>query len=312
MKFDIIGWGALNVDRLCHVNEFAPSDGETFVNYETKSCGGSAANTIIGIAKLGLNTGYIGKVGTDSNGDMMLNYLKDNNVNCDHLIISEGETGEVIGFVDSTGDRKLYVTPKVNDKISNDEIDRNYINNTQIIHLTSFVGLNDEDPSIQTQIELLEELPSNVKVSFDPGMLYVQRGSEFMEKLIQFTDILLINETELLMMTKKSTFREAVDEVAPKVEILVVKRSIDGSFIKKGDEEYNIGIFNVEAIDTTGAGDAYNAGFLYGLLKDYSLEDSGIIGSYIAAQSTTISGATEAIPYIDDIDIDKIIQTIKK
>lgn len=311
MKFDIIGWGALNIDRLCHVNEFAPSDGETFVNYETKSCGGSAANTILGMAKLGLNTGYIGKVGSDSNGKMMLDYLETNNVNTGHLIRGEGETGEVIGFVDSSGNRKLYVTPKINDTISNGEINREYIKNTKILHLTSFVGLNPEDPSVQTQMELLDELPDDIIISFDPGMLYVNRGSEFMDKLISHTDILLINETELLMTTKKDTLREAVSEISPLVDILVVKRSTRGSFIKKGDEEYNINIFEVDAVDTTGAGDAYNAGFLYGLVNDYTLEESGIIGSYIAALSTTQSGATEAIPFSGDISVEKIIQSVK-
>lgn len=310
MKFDIIGWGALNVDRLCQVNQFAPSDGETYINNETKSCGGSASNTIIGMAKLGLNTGYVGKVGSDSNGKMMLNYLKNNNVNTDHLIISEGETGEVLGFVDNEGNRKLYVNPKINDKISNNEIDRNYVNDTKIIHLTSFVGLNSKK-SINTQMEILDELSSDVLISFDPGMLYVNRGSEFMDKLIEYTDILLINETELLLTTGKKAFEEAVSDISSKVDILVVKRSTKGSFIKKDDEEYNIGIFNVDAIDTTGAGDAYNAGFLYGLLNNYNLEESGIIGSYIAAQSTTKVGATEAIPSIKDIDIQKIIQSVK-
>lgn len=310
MKFDIIGWGALNVDRLCQVNQFAPSDGETYINNETKSCGGSASNTIIGMAKLGLNTGYVGKVGSDSNGKMMLNYLKNNNVNTDHLIISEGETGEVLGFVDNEGNRKLYVNPKINDKISNNEIDRNYVNDTKIIHLTSFVGLNSKK-SINTQMEILDELSSDVLISFDPGMLYVNKGSEFMDKLIEYTDILLINETELLLTTGKKAFEEAVSDISSKVDILVVKRSTKGSFIKKDDEEYNIGIFNVDAIDTTGAGDAYNAGFLYGLLNNYNLEESGIIGSYIAAQSTTKVGATEAIPSIEDIDIQKIIQSVK-
>ena len=311
MKFDIIGWGALNVDRLCKVNEFAPEDGETFIYEETKSCGGSASNTIIGTAKLGLNAGYIGKIGKDSNGKMMKEYLEKNNVNTDHLIESEGETGEVIGFVDNEGNRKLYVTPKINDKISNDEINRNYILNTEILHLTSFVGLNPNDPSITTQFELLEEISSKVTVSFDPGMLYVNKGKEFMDKLISYTDILLINETELLITTGETEFRKAVETIAPKVEILVVKRSTKGSFIKRQDEEYNIGIFEVNAIDTTGAGDAYNAGFLYAYLKGYSLEESGIIGSYVAAQSTTQTGATEAIPNIDEIDISNIIQKFK-
>lgn len=312
MKFDIIGWGALNVDRLCQVNEFAPTDGETFIYNETKSCGGSASNTIIGTAKLGLQTGYIGKIGKDSNGKMMKEYLEENNVNTEHLIQSEGETGEVLGFVDDKGNRKLYVTPKINDKIFNNEINRDYVLNTNILHLTSFVGLNPEDPSINTQLELLEEISSKITVSFDPGMLYVNRGQEFMNKLISYTDILLINETELLITTSEDTFEKAVEKIAPKVDLLVVKRSKKGSFIKKGNEEYNIGIFNVDTVDTTGAGDAYNAGFLYGLIKGYSLEESGIIGSFIAAQSTTKTGATEAIPFINDMNIPEIIQNIKK
>lgn len=312
MSLDIVGWGALNVDRLCQVHEFAPSDGETFIYNESKSCGGSASNTIIGTAKLGLRSGYIGKIGSDSNGKMMKDYLKTNNVNTDHLIEADGETGEVIGFVDDEGNRKLYVTPKINDKICNEDINRDYLLNSNLLHLTSFVGLDEDDPSIETQFEILEEVSSKITVSFDPGMLYVNRGKEFMDRLISLTDILLINETELLITTGEKTFEKAVEKIAPEVDILVVKRSTEGSFIKKDDEEYDIGIFKVETVDTTGAGDAYNAGFLYGYIKGYTLEESGIIGSYIAAQSTTKTGATEAIPNIQDINVKEIIQSLKK
>lgn len=310
MTFDIIGWGALNVDRLCKVNEFAPEDGETFIYEETKSCGGSASNTIIATSKLGLNVGYIGKIGKDSNGRMMKDYLEENNVDTHHLIIDENdETGEVIGFIDKQGNRKLYVTPKVNDKIHNKDIQRQYINDTKILHLTSFVGLNPNDPSIDTQFELLKELSPDVTISFDPGMLYVNRGKEFMNRLIELTDILLINENELLITTGLDDFGKAVEEVSSKVDILVVKRSTKGSFIKKDDYECNVGIFKVDTVDTTGAGDAYNAGFLYGIINNYTLEQSALLASYIAATSTTKTGATEAIPTIDEIDLDEIISS---
>ena len=158
MTFDLIGWGALNVDRLCKINEFAQVDGETFIFDEKKTCGGSASNTIIGASKLGLTTGYIGKIGNDPNGQLMKDYLEKNNVDISHLIIdSEGETGEVLGFIDAYGNRKLYVTPKVNDKITSSEISREYIENTKILHLTSFVGLDSNESSIDTQFELLKE-----------------------------------------------------------------------------------------------------------------------------------------------------------
>lgn len=312
MTYDIIGWGALNIDRLCKVNEFADADGETFINEETKSCGGSAANTVIAASKLGLNTGYIGKIGNDSNGKMMYDYLKKNNVNVDGLIIKKGETGEVIGFVDKDGERKLYVNPKINDTINKNEVNVDYLKNTQILHITSFVGKNPEDPSVKTQMELLKELSSSIIISVDPGMLYANRGKEFMDELLSYTDILLVNKEELRIITGKDNLKEAIDEISDKIKIIVVKQSIKGSIIIQNDEIYHIKAFKVNTVDTTGAGDAYNAGFLYGVLNGYSLDEAGIIGSYIAARSTTKSGATEAIPTKNDINIEDLISTVKK
>lgn len=312
MSLDIIGWGALNVDRLCKVKEFACVDGETFIDTETRSCGGSAANTVIAASKLGLNTGCIGKIGNDSNGKLIYNYLKENNVNIDNLILKKGETGEVIGFVDRDGERKLYVNPKINDTITKDEIKTNYLKDTQILHITSFVGKNPEYPSIDTQMEIIKELSSSFIISSDPGMLYVNRGKQFMDNLLKYTDILLINKEELLITTGKDNVQEAIDEISNKVKILVVKLSTKGSIVKQYDEQYHIKPFKVDTVDTTGAGDAYNAGFLYGLLKNYSLEEAGIIGSYIAAKSTTKAGATEAVPTKNDVDINDLLQSVKK
>lgn len=307
MTLDIIGWGALNVDRLCMVDEFAPSDGETFINDEKTSCGGSAANTIIAIAKQGLQTGYIGKVGTDSNAELMLNYIEAHDVNTDGIIVSPGQTGEVLGFVDKSGDRKLYVTPQVNDTITTEEVDLDYIRSSKMLHLTSFVGLKDDSTSIETQLEVLSEVCDDVTVSFDPGLLYVQRGQEFMANLIGYTDILLINEQELKLTTGLDDLEQAVMEISPLVDTLVVKRSNKGSLVVDDGDKYVVDIFNVDTVDTTGAGDAYNGGFLYGLLEGYTTEESALIASYIAAQSTTQTGATEAIPTLDDETLKTIL-----
>ncbi len=312
MKLDVIGWGALNVDRLFHVDEFVKNDGETYINYHTRTPGGSAANTLIALAKFGMKTGCVGKVGGDDNGQILTLYLDENKVNTDAMIRAEGSSGEVLGFIDSHGNRRLYVTPNINDKIEKKDIDIKYLKNSRIVHLTSFVGLNPKDPSIDTQFEVMEQIRDDVTVSFDPGMLYATRSDEFIDRLLDLTDILLVNETEVKLMMNTDSLDEAISRVSGRVDILVVKRSTAGSFIKTKDEEYNIGVFDVDVVDTTGAGDAYNAGFLYGILNNYSLEDSGIIGSYIAATSITRTGATEAIPSISDISIDDIIQSYKK
>ena len=109
MSLDVIGFGALNIDKLYQVNKIAKEDEEAYIKDYTLSCGGSAANTIIGLSRLGLKTGYIGKVSNDPEGNLILDNLKNEDVNTNGIIIEEGRTGNVTGYVDSSGQRALYV-----------------------------------------------------------------------------------------------------------------------------------------------------------------------------------------------------------
>jgi ribokinase len=161
MKLDVVGFGALNMDRLYQVNRIACEDEEAHINSLNESCGGSAANTIIGLAKLGLKTGFLGKVARDREGGMLIDHLKGEGVDCGALTISdEGRSGTVQGFVDPEGQRALYVDPGVNDEIDFPEVDLEYASDARLIHLSSFVG-----ESIEAQKALLEKIPGKVKVS---------------------------------------------------------------------------------------------------------------------------------------------------
>ena len=181
MKQEIVGFGALNIDKLYHVNKIAHEDEESYITSKTESCGGSAANTIIENSRLGHNTGFkVGKVAADPEGSVLLNNLQNENVNTKGLMISDKErSGTVSGFVDKNGQRALYVDPGVNDCIKEDEVDIEYINNSLVLHLSSFVGKNYQE-SIETQKKVLDEISSQITVSFDPGRLYTQRGVEFL------------------------------------------------------------------------------------------------------------------------------------
>jgi ribokinase len=173
LKFDAIGFGALNVDRLFQVNEIAVGDEESFVTGSKEACGGSAANTIIGLTRLGANTGYIGKVASDREGRLLVSNLQGENVDTKGIIVEkDGRTGVTLGFVGEEGDRALYVDTGVNDNIHLNEIDVNYVHGANFLHLTSFVG----ETSLQSQIGLVEQLPKRVSVSLDPGMFYAKRG----------------------------------------------------------------------------------------------------------------------------------------
>ncbi|MEJ2272309.1 MAG: carbohydrate kinase family protein [Candidatus Bathyarchaeota archaeon] len=150
MKFDVVGFGALNLDKLFKVNMIAKEEEEASVTDFKMAGGGSAANTVVGLARLKLETGFIGKVGSDTEGKFLLKELRKEGVNHNGITISEnGRSGTVMGFIDIKGDRALYVDPGVNDQLDFQEIDLEYTSNTKILHLSSFVAKQPFDAQKQ-------------------------------------------------------------------------------------------------------------------------------------------------------------------
>ncbi|MEE9463316.1 MAG: PfkB family carbohydrate kinase, partial [Bacteroidales bacterium] len=119
----------------------------------------------------------------------------------------------------------------------------------------------------------------------------VSENREFLEKLIrEYVDILMANESEAEALTHKKA-NKALDAMADMAEVAVLKMGKDGSMVKRGSEKSKIGIEKVNSVDTTGAGDLYAAGFLYGYCKDQSLEVCGKIGSILGGHVTEMIGA---------------------
>lgn len=311
INVDVIGFGALNVDKLYKVGHIAEIDGESFIKGEEESPGGSAANTIIGLSKLGCSTSYIGKIADDEEGDLLEYNLMINDVYLTNLIYAdEGNSGKVLGFVSDAGDRALYVDPGVNDDISIDEINPLNVNACKILHYTSFVG-----DSFYAQKELLKTLSDKIVLSFDPGMLYVEKGVGELKEILERTDILLINEIELKILFEdyykeklnlsdedELSFRDlAVYVRNDGIDTVVVKRGSVGAYaINKKDEEVKIPAFECEAIDTTAAGDSFNAGFLYSYLNGYDLAKSCIIANWVASMSVQAIGIS-GLPNLDEL-----------
>lgn len=280
----IIGFGALNVDKLYSVENIVSADEESFIKSETDTPGGSAANTIVGLARLGCDTSIIGKIAEDEEGDLIEYNLAINGVYTNNLIYSEtGSTGKCLGFVDGNGERCLYISPGVNDTIQIGEINPLNIMRCKIMHYTSFVG-----DSFKTQIELLEKLSDETLLSFDPGMLYVQKGLDELKPILDRTNILLINESELRLLcnNSNSSIKElAINFLDFGIETIVVKQGSKGVYAINSNEECQVEAYPCDVVDTTGAGDSFNSGFLYSILKGYGLEKSCQIGNWVASRS---------------------------
>ncbi|MDR0492945.1 MAG: carbohydrate kinase family protein [Nitrososphaerota archaeon] len=298
-SFNVIGFGALNVDTLLKVDKIAGAEDESFIHDYGEACGGSAANTIVGLARLGCKVGFIGKVADDPQGNLQVDCFKAEGVNTDGIIHApKGKSGVCFGFIDKKGARALYINPGVNDNIEFRELQANYITDTQFLHISSFVG----EKSFRTQKKLMSFLPDTVKVSFDPGALYAQKGLAAIEPLIQNSYIMMPNLAELELLTGETDIpKGAALLLQMGAKIVVVKLGAKGCYVTNGTEKRTIEPFKVSVVDTTGAGDAFNAGFLYGLLHNKPLFECGRLGNFVASRSVTKMGARDGLIYEKDL-----------
>lgn len=299
-SFDAIGFGALNIDKLFKVNRIASAEEESFVIDFKETCGGSAANTVVGLARLGCKVGFIGKVADDREGKMLLEDFRREGVDINGITIAKhGRSGTAMGFVDEKGDRALYIDPGVNDTIEFNEINMNYAFKTKFLHLTSFVG----EKSFQTQKKLVEILPKDVKISLDPGELYA-RKREALEPLIKKTFVLMPSAKELELLTGTADYEEGAKALLRKgVEIVAVKLGGKGCYVTNKKEGCLIEAFKVKVVDTTGAGDAFCAGFLYGLISGKDLYKCGKLGNFVASRCITKMGARFGLPSLEDLKL---------
>ena len=299
-KFDVVGFGALNVDMLFKVDNLAGAEEESFIEDYTEACGGSAANTMVGLARLGCKVGFIGKVANDREGKLQIDCFNDEGVDTSGIIQAKhGKSGSALGFVDKKGARALYINSGVNDTIEPREINYSYISQTKFLHYSSFVG----EKSFRAQKKLLGALPNDVKISFDPGSLYARKGFVAIEPIIRSSYVLMPNAVELELLTGEPDYCKGADfMIEIGVKIVAVKLGSKGCYVTDGRERLKIEPFKVKVVDTTGAGDAFCAGFLYGLINNKSLYECGRLGNFVASRSVMQMGARAGLPYTKDLE----------
>jgi ribokinase len=296
VKFDVIGFGAINLDKIYKTNKIVGSGGEGFITDIKAFPGGSAANSITALSKLSLKTGYIGKIGSDEDGKILLKSFENEGVDINGILKSkQGPSGHSVIFEDRLGEREIYVYPGSNDELEFEEIIIDYVKNTQALHLTSFIG---ERP-FNAQKRLIE-LFSDLIITFDPGDIYASKGLEKLMPILGKAEIIFTNtfklEKEKEIITKNN-YKVASKELINKgVKKVAVKLGSRGCFVTDSKESYHIEPYRVKVEGTTGAGDAFNAGFIYGHLKGRDLFQCGQLGNFVASCCITKSGAREGLP----------------
>jgi ribokinase len=190
------------------------------------------------------------------------------------------------------------VDPGVNNTISFKEIDMGYACQAKFIHLTSFVG----KMSFETQKRLVENLPEDVKVSLDPGELYARKGIKALNPILKRTFVFMPNSRELALLTGIEDHVKGAEKMLELgVKIVAVKLSSKGCYVTDGRESHHVEAFKVQIVDTTGAGDAFCAGFLYGLLNNKSLKECAKLGNFVASRCIMKMGARTGLPRFEDL-----------
>jgi len=245
-----------------------------------RSGGGSAANTILALAGMGFQTGFVGRVGADEEGAFILSEMKGVDL---AQVKAGGASGICVVVLDSRRDRALVVQPNANDSLRFEDLDLSYLSNGRYLHLSAFVG----DAPFDAQRGLMEVLPAKVKVSLDPGELYAQRGREAILPLIKRSSVILATDHEICFLMGTADYKAGCKEIASLgPDCVVCKRGEQGAYLfsREGEAEFRPQEA-VEVVDNTGAGDVYDAGFLAGLLQGRQLTACLALAHAMAAKS---------------------------
>ena len=275
------GMQLINTKRSQEINEAVSNFSKIMAT------GGSASNTINGITRLGMKGGFVGKIGKDDIGLFFTNDSVNNGVK-PHLLTSETPSGRCTVLVSPDTERTLCTYLGAACELEASDLNAEMFEGYDIFHIEGYLVQNHD--LIRTAVSLAKK--AGLKVSVDLASYnVVEDNLEFLLEIIhKYVDIVFANEEEARAFTGKEP-EEALKLIAKHCQIAVVKVGKDGSFIKSGDITVQIAPRKSNCIDTTGAGDLYASGFLFGLANNYSLEVCGKIGSLISGNVVEVLGA---------------------
>jgi len=261
-------------------------DGTTHLPH-TLASGGSAANTIHGLARLGISTAFLGEVGQDDYGKFFQKDLEASNIR-PILLQSTTESGRVVALISPDSERTFATYLGAAVELSSEGVHPAHFEGYSIFHIEGYLVYNHE--LMLKAMKLAKEC--GLKISLDLASYnVVEANLGFLKEVMrQFVDIVFANEEEAKAFTGKNP-EEALEELAELCEIAVVKVGSKGSFVRRGTEKHSIGVIQAKSIDTTGAGDLYAAGFLYGLINEKPLNQCGEIGALLAGTVIEVIGA---------------------
>lgn len=259
-----------------------------------ESSGGSAGNTVAGIAALGGRSAYIGKVADDQLGQVFTHDIRAVGVTYDTPPLTGGlPTARSLIFVTPDAQRTMQTFLGACTQLGPEDMNMDLITSSEVVYLEGYLwDLPRAKEAMRDAAMAAQKDGVKVSLTLSDAFCVSRFRDEFLELAEQYVDILFANESEILSLYQVDDFDDALQQVRRHCEIAALTRSEKGSVVVNGDELHVIdAVKGVAVVDTTGAGDAYAAGFLYGYTQGHDLATCGRLGCAMAAEVISHFGA---------------------
>lgn len=275
-----------------------------YVQQFTKVVAGAESNVAVGLVKLGHSSGWISKLGNDEFGQFILRELKGEGVDVSTVMISDTHPTGIM-FKQFTNDKDSSVFYYRNNSAASTfnkiELDRQYIQEAKILLISGITPALSKSCE-ETTLEAMEfARQQGILVCFDPNirrkLWSEERAKAVLEPLLSLSDIVLLGDDEANLLMGLSAPPRIVEQLRKQgVRWIGIKQGSRGAYVADADTEFPIPPFPVTVIDTIGAGDAFNAGFLAGLLEEKPIETCGKMGAMMGALAVSSYGDFEGLP----------------
>jgi len=288
MKCDVVCAGDINIDIILASTHETPQFGrEISLPKMEVRIGGSTANTVTELAKLGLKACLIGKIPEDVFGHYLIEKLQEIGVECLLPETSHKErTGITVSVVHKSGDRAMITYPGTNAKLSYGNVQQHLKTlRGKHFHLGGFFLL--ESLKGKPVAEIFKEAKKTMTTSLDPGWDiegWTKQNLEALYATLKHVNIFFPNESEALMTAQTQNLakaRETILTLGPK--IVVTKLGEKGCYVATEEKMFHTPAFKIRAVETTGAGDVFNAAFIYGFLKGWELRNVAVFANAVGA-----------------------------
>ncbi len=299
-KLDIVVVGELNMDLILTGLPSFLEMGQSKLSKDMDFTLGSASAIFASnIAKLGNKVGFLGKIGDDILGDYILQSLLSRNVDTSKIIRDKNEKTGICVSISFPENYAMASFPGVRESFCLEDIDFDYISMARHMHLSSYYlqpGLREGCTELFKHAKELG-LTTSFDSDNDPSGLW---DSSILD-ILQYVDIFLPNEIEALQIAKCNDLQSALNVLSDIVNTVVIKTGKNGAWAKNREQTIHANAFKVEVVDTTGAGDSFNSGFIYQYLNGADIDKCILWGNACAAISTTKIGGTTSFPDVAEL-----------